>query len=161
MLRLNRTLLAGAAAALIATGAIVATETMAAGVTLNSARVGAVDVPATATFYKTAFGMQEVQRIPMGKLVEIMLNFGDSVATAKANPSAQVVITPRDSNELKDTMAHVIFNVTDIKATAAAVVAAGGKMTREPFEFGKTGIMIGMATDPAGNAIEMLQQPKK
>ncbi|HEY4213433.1 MAG TPA: VOC family protein [Steroidobacteraceae bacterium] len=159
MLRLNRTLLAGAA--LIATGALFATQTTAAGVTLNGARVGAVDVPATAKFYETAFGMQEVQRIPMGKVAEVMLNFGDSVATAKANPNAQVVITPRDSNDLKDTVPHVIFNVTDIKATAAAVVAAGGKMTREPFEFGKTGIMIGMATDPAGNLIEMLQQPKK
>jgi hypothetical protein len=64
-----------------------------AGVTLNAARVAAVDVPALEKFYETAFGMQEVQRIGSQ---EVMLNFGDSVAAAKANPAAQIVIMHRD-----------------------------------------------------------------
>jgi predicted enzyme related to lactoylglutathione lyase len=128
-----------------------------AGVTLNSARVGAADVAAVEKFYETAFGMQEVQKIGTN---EVMLNFGDSVASAKANPAAQLVIMHRDSDDQKDTIAHVIFNVTDMKATAAAIVAAGGKMDREPFVFGNTGITIGLGEDPAGNHFEMLQQPK-
>jgi predicted enzyme related to lactoylglutathione lyase len=128
-----------------------------AGVTLNSARVGAADLPALEKFYEAAFGMQEVQKIGNN---EVMLNFGDSVATAKANPAAQLVIMHRDSDDTKDTMAHLIFNVTDMKATAAAIVAAGGKMDRAPFVFGNTGITIGLAVDPAGNHIEMLQQPQ-
>ncbi len=49
--------------------------------------------PALEKFYETAFGMQEVQRIGRN---EVMLNFGDSVATAKANPAAQIVIMHRD-----------------------------------------------------------------
>ena len=102
--------------------------------------------------------MQEVQRINNG--MEVMLNFGDTVAAAKANPAAQIVILHRDSDEQKDAMAHLIFNVTDIQATAAAITAAGGKMERAPFVFGNTGITIGLAVDPAGNHIEMLQQPK-
>ncbi len=64
-----------------------------AGVTLNSARVGAADVAALEKFYETAFGMQEVQNIGNG--MEVMLNFGDSVASAKANPGAQIVIQHR------------------------------------------------------------------
>lgn len=128
-----------------------------AGVTLNAARVGAADVAALEKFYETAFGMQEVQRI---QNTEVMLNFGDSVATAKANPAAQIVIMHRASDDANDTIAHLIFNVTDMKATAAAIVAAGGKMERAPFVFGNTGITIGLAVDPAGNHIEMLQQPK-
>jgi predicted enzyme related to lactoylglutathione lyase len=128
-----------------------------AGVTLNSARVGAADVAALEKFYVTAFGMQEVQRI---QNTEVMLNFGDSVAAAKANPGAQIVIMHRASDDEKDAIAHLIFNVTDIQATAAAITAAGGKMERAPFVFGKTGITIGLAVDPAGNHIEMLQQPK-
>jgi predicted enzyme related to lactoylglutathione lyase len=128
-----------------------------AGVTLNAVRVGAADVAALEKFYATAFGMQEVQKIGNN---EVMLNFGDSVASAKANPAAQIVIMHRDSDDAKDTIAHVIFNVTDMKATADAIVAAGGKMERAPFVFGKTGITIGLAVDPAGNHIEMLQQPK-
>jgi predicted enzyme related to lactoylglutathione lyase len=128
-----------------------------AGVTLNSARVGAADVAALEKFYETAFGMQEVQRIGT---TEVMLNFGESVAAAKANPAAQLVIMHRDSDEQKDTMAHVIFNVTDMTATVAAITAAGGKMDRAPFVFGNSGITIGLGVDPAGNHFEMLQQPK-
>jgi predicted enzyme related to lactoylglutathione lyase len=131
-----------------------------AAVTLNATRVGAADVAALEKFYETAFGMQEVQRIQMPSSLEVMLNFGDSVAAAKANPGAQIVILHRESDDQKDTMAHVIFNVTDIQATAAAITAAGGKMERAPFVFGNTGITIGLAVDPAGNHIEMLQQPK-
>jgi predicted enzyme related to lactoylglutathione lyase len=128
-----------------------------AGVTLNAARVAAVDVPALEKFYKAAFGMEEVQRIGS---MEVMLNFGDSVANAKANPAAQIVIMHRDSDDQKDAIAHLIFNVTDMDATVAAITAAGGKVERKPFVFGNTGITIGLAVDPAGNHIEMLQQPK-
>ena len=128
-----------------------------AGVTINSTRVGAVDVAALEKFYAAAFGMQEVQRIGT---TEVMLNFGDSVAAAKANPGSQLVIMHRDSDEQKDTMAHLIFNVTDMTATVAAITAAGGKMERAPFVFGTSGVTIGLGVDPAGNHFEMLQQPK-
>jgi predicted enzyme related to lactoylglutathione lyase len=131
-----------------------------AGVTINSTRIGAVDVEALEKFYKSAFGMQEVQRIAQPKSLEVMLNFGDTVAAAKANPASQLVILHRESDEQKDTMAHLIFNVTDMKATVAAIIAAGGKMERDPFVFGNTGITIGLGLDPAGNHFEMLQQPQ-
>ena len=126
-------------------------------VKLDSVRVGAKDSVANAKFYEAAFGMQEVQKIGSN---EVMLNFGRTVAAAKANPAAQLVIMHRDSDDQKDTMAHVIFNVTNMKATVAAITAAGGKMDREPFVFGNTGITIGLGVDPAGNHFEMLQQPK-
>jgi predicted enzyme related to lactoylglutathione lyase len=143
----------GICAALVAAAGV-----QAAGVTLNSARVGATDVAALEKFYETAFGMQEVQRI--GEQ-EVMLNFGESVAGAKANPAAQIVIMKRAADDQADKIAHLIFNVTDMKATVAAITAAGGKMEREPFVFGNSGITIGLGVDPAGNHFEMLQQPKR
>jgi predicted enzyme related to lactoylglutathione lyase len=130
-----------------------------AGVTLNAARVGAVDVPALEKFYATAFGMQEVQRIQSPTTLEVMLNFGDSVAAAKANPAAQIVILRRAADDQTDKTAHLIFNVTDMKATVAAITAAGGKIERAPFVFGNSGITLGLGVDPAGNHFEMLQQP--
>ncbi len=133
----------------------------AGGVTLNAARVGAQDVAAAARFYEAAFGLQEVNRLEFPGQLEIMLNFGASVADAKANPNAQVVIMHRESNDLKDPVPHLILNVSDINATAAAVKAAGGTLAGEPREFGKTGMMIGFAVDPAGNRIELIQRPKK
>jgi len=131
-----------------------------ADVSLNAGRVGAEDVAATAKFYEAAFGLKEVNRLEFPGSLEIMMNFGDSVAAAKANHNAQVVVMHRASNSIKDPVPHLVLNVSDVRATAAAVKAAGGTMQGEPREFGKTGIMIGIAIDPAGNRVEMIQQPK-
>ncbi|HTY50965.1 MAG TPA: VOC family protein [Steroidobacteraceae bacterium] len=143
---------AGAVAWLLATAAP-------AGVTLNAARVGAVDVAGVAKFYASAFGLQEVNRLAMPGHLEIMLNFGDSAAAAKSNPAAQIVIMHRDSDAIQDPVPHLILNVTDLAATDAAVTAAGGK-AQKPIPFGKSGMLIGFAVDPAGNRIELIQRPK-
>jgi predicted enzyme related to lactoylglutathione lyase len=130
-----------------------------AGVALNAARVGAIDVAALAKFYEAAFGLQEVNRLELPGRLEIMLNFGDTVAAAKANPAAQIVIMHRDSDDLKDTVPHMILTVSDVAATAAAITAAGGKIEGKPVPFGKAGMLIGFAADPAGNRLELIQQP--
>jgi predicted enzyme related to lactoylglutathione lyase len=149
------TILAASAAALLAGSA-------GAGVTLNSARLGAVDVVALGKFYEAAFGLKEVNRLSFGGgQVEIFLNFGDTVDAAKANTQAQVVLMHRDSNDLKDPVPHIIFNVTDMAATVAAVKAAGGGVDGEPRPFGNSGLVIGFATDPAGNRIELIQPAKR
>ncbi len=129
-------------------------------VSFNSARVTAEDVLATAEFYKAAFGLREVQRLnlPDGN-VEVMLNFGATDQAALANKNAQVVIMHREPGATADPVAHLIFNVTDMDKTVADIKAAGGTMAREPFEFGNTGVWIGMVNDPAGNVVELLKQP--
>jgi predicted enzyme related to lactoylglutathione lyase len=145
---------------LVAAGFAVAGATVhAAGVTLNAVRVGAKDPAATARFYQTAFGMYEVQRIAQGNSLEIMLNFGATADAARANPGSQVVIQQRAADDGSDAMAHVIFNVTDMAAAVKAAKAAGAKAEREPFQYGTTGIWIGLLIDPAGNHIELLQFP--
>ena len=133
--------------------------TAGAGVTLNAARVGAEDVPALAKFYESAFGLKEVNRLKMPNAVEIMMNFGATMDAAKTSTAAQIVIMHRDSDALKDSVPHLIFNVTDMKATVAAIKAAGGSVDREPQPFGNSGIVIGLAKDPAGNRIELIQRP--
>ncbi len=128
-------------------------------VTLNSVRIGAKDTVALAKFYQAAFGMQEVNRIGTPAGPEIFVNFGATADAAKANKSEPIVIMHRDSDEQKDPIAHVILNVKDMTATVAAVKAAGGSMAGDPRPFGNTGIVIGIAIDPAGNRIEMIQRP--
>ncbi|MGZ7042437.1 MAG: VOC family protein [Thermoanaerobaculia bacterium] len=128
-------------------------------VTLNSVRVGAKDSVALAKFYQTAFGMQEVNRLDGQGGPEVFVNFGATVESAKANNSEPIVIMHRDSDNLKDPIAHVILNVKDMKATVASIKAAGGSMAGDPRPFGNTGIVIGIAIDPAGNRIEMIQRP--
>jgi predicted enzyme related to lactoylglutathione lyase len=128
-------------------------------VTLNSVRIAAKDTVMLAKFYQAAFGMQEVNRIDSRGGPEVFVNFGATVDGAKANKSEPIVIMHRDSDDVSDPIAHVILNVKDIKATVAAIKAAGGSMTGDPRPFGNTGVVIGIAIDPAGNRIEMIQRP--
>src|SRR5262245_37746315 len=131
-----------------------------AGVTLNSARVGGPDTEALGKFYAAAFGLKEVNRLPTRDGPEIFLNFGDSADAAKANTAAQIVIMHADANT-NDSVPHLIFNVTDAAATADAVKKAGGKMASDPKPFGNSGVVIGIAVDPAGNRIELIQRPQR
>jgi predicted enzyme related to lactoylglutathione lyase len=87
------------------------------------------------------------------------VNFGATVEAAKANKNPLMVLFHRDSDDLKDPIPHVILNVKDMAATVNAVKAAGGTMTGDPRPFRNTGIVIGIAIDPAGNRIELIQRP--
>jgi predicted enzyme related to lactoylglutathione lyase len=128
-------------------------------VTLNSVRIGAKDSVALAKFYEAAFGMQEVNRIDTPGGPEVFVNFGATGDAAKANKSNPIVIMHRDSDDLKDPIAHVILNVKDMTATVAAIKAAGGSMAGDARPYKNTSTVIGIAIDPAGNRIEMIQRP--
>jgi predicted enzyme related to lactoylglutathione lyase len=128
-------------------------------VTLNAVRIGAKDGAALEKFYEAAFGMQEVNQIKAPGGPEFFVNFGATPEAAKAEKSLPIVIMHRDSDDLKDPVPHVILNVTDMAATVAAIKAAGGSMAGDPRPFGKTGIVIGIAIDPAGNRLELIQRP--
>jgi predicted enzyme related to lactoylglutathione lyase len=130
-----------------------------ADVSFNGVRITGKDPVAIAKFYMSAFGMQEVQRIENPQMLEIMLNFGATPAAAQANRTrlgGSDIVVMKAAEDTKDTTAHVVLNVTDMDATVKALKAAGGKMEREPFVYGGT-IRIGMAIDPAGNHIELIQ----
>jgi len=128
-------------------------------VTLNSVRIGAKDTVALAKFYQAAFGMQEVNRIAAAGGPEVFVNFGATIESAKANKGEPIVIMHRDSDDIKDPIAHVILNVKDMAATAASIKAAGGSMAGDPRLYGNTGVIIGIAIDPAGNRLELIQRP--
>jgi predicted enzyme related to lactoylglutathione lyase len=140
-------LTATAATLLLASGAQAAA--------LFGARVGAADAPKVAKFYQSVFGLQETNRLQLPNLFEIMLNFGDTVSAAKENKNPAIIVIRRESDDIKDTVPHLVFTVTDLKATSAAVTAAGGKMDGEPRAFNKS--MLGFAIDPAGNRVEIIQ----
>src|SRR5580700_10515324 len=139
MKRLHTTAIAICAAVLLARAAH-------AQVALDSVRIAAKDTVALAKFYQAAFGMQETNRIDTPAGPEIFVNFGATVDAAKANKSNPVVIMHRDTDDLKDPIAHLIFNVKDMAATVAAIKAAGGSMTGDPRPFRNTGVVIGIAT---------------
>ena len=131
-----------------------------AGTTLAAARIGAKDVEGVAKFYQSAFGMKEFMRLDTPTVKEIMLNFGDTVAAAKANPNPWIVIMGRASDDVKE-VPHLVLYVTDMKATVLAVEAAGGTVEGNPSVYGESGMIVGFATDPAGNRMELIQQKAK
>jgi len=141
------------------TAVLLLASTAHAQVKLNSVRVGAQDSVALAKFYEAAFGMFEVNRINAPGGPEIFVNFGATADAAKANKNEPIVIMHRDSDDLKDPVAHVILDVKDMTATVAALKAAGGSMAGDPRAFGNTGILIGIAIDPVGNRLELIQRP--
>ena len=145
-------------ATLVLCAALLMAAPTSAQVTLNSLRIGAVNTETLAKFYSAAFGMQEVNRLQAGGGPEIFLNFGATADAAKANPGLRLVIMHRDSDDLKDPVPHIIFNVTDMTATVAALKAAGGSMNGDARPFGNTGMVIGIAIDPVGNRIELIQR---
>jgi predicted enzyme related to lactoylglutathione lyase len=103
--------------------------------------------------------MQEVNRIDAPAGPEIFVNFGATIDAAKTNKSEPIVIMHRDSDDVKDPIAHVILNVKEMAAAVAAIKAAGGSMAGDPRPFRNTGIVIGIAIDPAGNRLELIQRP--
>jgi predicted enzyme related to lactoylglutathione lyase len=141
-----------------ACGAVLVSTAAHAQVTLNSVRVAAADTVALAKFYQSAFSMQEVNRIDVPGGPEIFVNFGATLEAAKAISGVPIVIMHRDSDAVKDPIAHVILNVSDMNATVTAIKAAGGSMDGEPRPFRNTGVVIGIAVDPAGNRIELIQR---
>ncbi len=146
------------AAVVLACAAVLMAAPARADVTLNSVRVAAVNTVTVAKFYQSAFGMHETNRIGQGDAPEIFLNFGANVDAAKANRNPPIVIMHRDADTVQDPIPHVILTVTDMNATVAAIKAAGGAMTGDPKPFGNTGIVIGIAIDPVGNRIELIQR---
>jgi predicted enzyme related to lactoylglutathione lyase len=122
-------------------------------------RVCAKDPVALAKFYEAAFGMSETQRLESPLGVEVVLNFGATVDAAKANKSAPIVISQHASDDPKDPTAHLIFFVADETATIAAIKAAGGAVVSEPVAVGTKGYVVGLATDPVGNRVEVLHHP--
>src|SRR5207237_10882596 len=105
-------------------------------------------------------GTQDVNRLESPRGTETAGDVGATIDAAKAHKSEPVVLMHRDSDDLKDPIAHVILNVKDMAATVAAIKAAGGSMAGDPRPFRNSGVVIGIAIDPAGNRLELIQRPR-
>ncbi len=130
-------------------------------VSLNSVRILAKDSETLGGFYAAAFGLRETNRIQTQTGPELFLNFGATAEAARANGAPAVVIMQTPDGPAGDEVIHVIFTVADAAATAAAAKAAGGTVTREPSEYGNSGIFIAFVVDPEGNHIELIQPARR
>lgn len=131
------------------------------GFSLCCTRVVARDAEALAKFYEAVFGLKEVNRAGKGApSFEIILNFGNTVEAAKANTNAALVIT--QTSLPNDRVPHLLLSVPDIVAILKAIQDAGG-LAGKPRSYGgqMPGLQFALAVDPEGNALEVIQWPKR
>ena len=129
--------------------------------TVMAVRLGADDVVALAKFYDAALGLKEIDRVG-DPPTEIIMRYGTTVAAAKAGSSPEFLVQRREPGLGKDTMAHAIFQVSDLATTVAAAKAAGASMEGDvvTVPIGGMPVKIAMVVDPDGNVLELMELPK-
>lgn len=132
-----------------------------ADVTVMAVRLGAKDAGTLAKFYQTVFGLKEIDHVGT-PATEVIMRYGANVAAAKAGNSPEFLVANRAAGETAGSLAHAIFQVSDIAATVAAAKAAGAKMQGDvaSVPIGGTPIKIATLTDPDGNVLEVMELPK-
>jgi len=121
---------------------------------LGATGIGVSDLQASAAFYKAALGLQELRTIKLDYMDEIIL--------AHEGRTAVVLMHWTDGSErnYRNVPVKLVFYVTDPVAVANRIRAAGGVITLEPAPIAAFGgAVIGLAKDPDGYVIELLQAP--
>jgi len=119
---------------------------------LGATGIGVSDLKRSADFYIRALGMKQTQTFKLPYMDEIVLSH--------EGRSAIVLMhwTDGSARNYKDLPIKLVFYVTDPKAVAAQIRAAGGEITREPEPLPTLGnAMVGLGKDPDGYVIELLQ----
>ncbi len=132
-----------------------------ADVAVMAVRLGAKDVVTLAKFYEATFGLKEIDRVGQ-PTTEIIMRYGASVAAAKAGSSPEFLLTRREPGAASDSMAHAIFQVSDVEATIAAARSAGATMKGNvaSIKIGSMPVKVAQLTDPEGNVLELMELPK-
>ena len=132
-----------------------------ADVAVMAVRLGAKDAGALAKFYEATFGLKVIDEV--GKpATEVIMRYGATVAAAKAGNSPEFLVANRAAGDKASSLAHAIFQVSDIAATVKAAKAAGATVKGDvaSVPIGGTPIKIAMMTDPDGNELEVMELPK-
>ncbi len=123
---------------------------------LIAVRIGVRDPDAAAQFYRHVFKLQEIQRVEQEGETEVVLNFGSSVAEAKASKEPKLVLRLQEMSLPRPSLSNVILRVDNLDATIDRVMESGGSLAKRfPLEIGA----IAMIRDPDGNEIELVARP--
>lgn len=121
---------------------------------IGATGIGVSDLKRSAGFYVRALGMQEMRTVKIDYMDEIILGHEGRNAVVLMH------YTDGSKRNYKDNPVKLVFYVGDPKAVAARIRAEGCEVTREPEplpSFGNN--VVGLAKDPDGYVIELLQAP--
>lgn len=113
------------------------------------------DLDRSVDFYTRVLGMRVLRggRAEAEGRSNVFLGYGPEEATAVVELTAY---DGRMGYAMGEAFGHLALGFADVRAACAAIAAAGGEITREPFVIanGKT---IAFIADPDGYAIELIQ----
>jgi lactoylglutathione lyase len=122
---------------------------------ITATGIGVSDLEASATFYEEALGMQRMRTFHLDHMDEILL--------AHEGRNAVILMHWTDGSErnYRDAPVKLVFYVTDPKAVADRLSAAGGEITHPPAPNASMGgAVIALGKDPDGYVIELIQAPQ-
>ena len=113
------------------------------------------DLDASASFYTSAFGLQEQQRVH----AEIAGRPIDEIIFSGGDPAASTFVLLRFADQATPSQAEVILGfITDgIDVLFRQVVAAGGAVVQAVETQPQHGVRVGFVTDPEGHLIEVVE----
>jgi lactoylglutathione lyase len=122
---------------------------------IGAVGIGVSDLARSAAFYKEALGMTETMTFKLDYMDEIVLNHEGRNAVVLMH------YTDGSARNYKDNPVKLVFYVSDPKAVATRIRALGCEVTREPAPIETlNGATVGLAKDPDGYVVELLQSPK-
>jgi lactoylglutathione lyase len=122
---------------------------------LGATGIGVSDLDRSVDFYTRVLGMKKLQTFK--------LDYMDEVVVAHEGRTAVVLMhyTDGSARNYKDNPVKLVFYVTDPKGVAERIRADGLEITREPTPIDTLGgAIVGLAKDPDGYVIELLQAPE-
>lgn len=121
---------------------------------LTGVGIGVSDLARSADFYSRVLGMKQTASFKLETMDEIVL--------AHEGRSAVILMHYTDgvARNYKDIPVKLVFYVTDPAALIGRIRAEGLEITREPAAADTmAGAVIGMAKDPDGYVIELIEAP--
>jgi lactoylglutathione lyase len=121
---------------------------------LTAVGIGVSDLKRSEAFYRDALGMKVTQTFK--------LDYMDEIVLAHEGRNAVILMhwTDGSAHNYKDAPVKLVFYVTDPVAYAARIRGDGCEITREPAPIDTLGgAVVGLAKDPDGYVIELIEAP--
>lgn len=122
---------------------------------LGATGIGVSDLDRSVDFYTRVLGMKAMQTFKLPSMDEVVVAFEGRTAVVLMH------WTDGSARNYRDNPIKLVFYVTDPKEVTERIRAEGLEITREPTPIDTLGgAIVGLARDPDGYVIELLQAPE-
>jgi lactoylglutathione lyase len=121
---------------------------------LGAVGIGVSDLAKSVDFYSRVIGMTQTQTFKVEYMDEVVLAFEGRTAVVLMH------YTDGSARNYKDNPVKLVFYVVDPQTISDRIKAEGLEIVREPAPMANMGgALLGLAKDPDGYIIELIQRP--